>query len=141
MAARKGLPTEMKFHLASATGKHFEAEAKEVYVETDDGDLGILPGHQPEFYSIGAGFVVCKDKNGNEIKKLVYNGFVQIEPDAVRVGVQEIYEPGEVDIEAVEREISQLKERLSSLSEEEAESRSSIEAEIRRKEVLIRKAR
>lgn len=141
MAAKKGLPTEMKFQLASATGKHYEAEAKEVYVETDDGDIGVLPGHQPEFYSIGAGFVICRDVNRNEIKKLVYNGFVQIEPDAVRIGAQEIYEPGEVNVESVEREISELKKRLSSLSEEEVETKSSLEAEIKRKETLLRKAR
>ncbi len=141
MAAKKGLPTEMKFQLASATGKHFEANAREVYVETDDGDIGVLPGHQPEFYSIGAGFVTCKDVNGNEIRKLVYNGFVQIEPDVVRVGAQEIYEPGEINVEAIEREISQLKERLSTLSEEEIETRSSLEAEMKRKETLLRKAR
>ncbi|SMO54018.1 F-type H+-transporting ATPase subunit epsilon [Balnearium lithotrophicum] len=141
MAAKKGLPTVMDFKLASSTGKHYEAKAKEVYVETDDGDLGVLPGHQPEFYSIGAGFVVCKTESGEEIKKLVYNGFVQIEPDAVRIGAQEIYETGEVDIEAVEKEIGELKERLISLSEEETEQRSQIEREIRRKETLLRKAR
>ena len=141
MAAKKGLPTEMKFQLASATGKHFEADAREVYVETDDGDIGVLPGHQPEFYSIGAGFVTCKDVNGNEIRKIVYNGFVQIEPDVVRVGVQEIYEPGQVDLKGVERELSALREELSSLGEEEVERREEIEAEIKRKETLLRKAR
>ncbi len=141
MAARKGLPTEMKFQLASATGKHYEAEAKEVYVETDDGDIGILPGHQPEFYSVGAGFVICKDVEGNEVKKLVYNGFVQIEPDAVRIGAQEIYEPGQVNVTKVEEELSSLREELSTLSEEEVERRSEIEAEIKRKETLLRKAR
>lgn len=140
MAAKKELPTEIKFQLASVTGKHYKVEAKEVYIETNDGDLGILPGHQPEFYSIDAGFVVCRDKNGNEMRKLVYNGFVQIEPDAVRVGVQEIYEPGEVDVELIGREISQLKERLSALSEEETEARSSLETEIKRKEKLLEKA-
>ena len=141
MAAKKGLPTEIKFQLASATGKHFEADAREVYVETDDGDIGVLPGHQPEFYSIGAGFVTCKDVNGNEIRKLVYNGFVQIEPDVVRVGAQEIYEPGQVDLKGVERELSALREELSSLGEEEVERREEIEAEIKRKEALLRKAR
>ncbi|MEO2083278.1 MAG: F0F1 ATP synthase subunit epsilon [Desulfurobacteriaceae bacterium] len=141
MAATKGLPTEMKFLLASATGKHFEAEVREVYIETDDGDIGVLPGHQPEFYSVGAGFVVWKDKEGREKRKLIYNGYVQIEPDAVRIGVEEIYEPGEVKVEEVEREIAGLKERLSSLSEEEEEKRAEIEAEIKRKETLIRKAR
>jgi len=141
MAAKKGLPTEMKFQLASATGKHYEAEAKEVYVETDDGDIGVLPGHQPEFYSVGAGFVICRDINGNEVKKLVYNGFVQIEPEAVRIGAQEIYEPGQVDLEKVEKELSALREELSSLSEEEEERKDELEAEIKRKETLLRKAR
>ncbi len=141
MAAKKGFPTVIDFKLASATGKHYEAKAKEVYVETDDGDLGILPGHQPEFYSVGAGFVTCKSEDGSEIRKLVYNGFVQIEGDAVRIGVQEIYEPGEVDVEALEREVGELRKKLASLSEEEAEHRAQIEAEIRRKETLIRKAR
>jgi len=141
MATVKGIPTTMKLLLASATGKHYELEVKEVYLETEDGDLGVLPGHQPELYSIGAGFVICKTADGQEVKKLVYSGFAQIEPDVVRVGVQEIYEPGEVNVEEVEREIGQLRERLSALSEEEAEARSQIEREIRRKEELIKKAR
>jgi len=140
MATVKGIPAVLKVYLASATGRHYELEAKEVYLETEDGDLGVLPGHQPEFYSMGAGFVICKTADGQEFKKLVYAGFAQIEPDVVRVGVQEIYEPGEVDVEAVKREIDQLKEKLASLSEEEEEARARLEREIRRKEELIRKA-
>jgi len=141
MATVKGIPTTMELQLASATGKHYELEVKEVYLETEDGDIGVLPGHQPELYSIGAGFVICKTTDGQEVKKLVYAGFAQIEPDVVRVGVQEIYEPGEVDIEAIEREIGQLKEKLTALSAEETEARARIEREIRRKEELIKKAR
>jgi len=139
--ATKGLPAEMKLQLASATGKHYELTVKEVYVETDDGDLGVLPGHQPEFYRISAGFVSCKAENGEEVRKLVYNGFVQIEPEVVRIGVQEIYEPGEVDTAALEREIEELKEALEALSEEEEVKRAEVEAEITRKEKLLRKAR
>ncbi|WP_457754937.1 ATP synthase F1 subunit epsilon [Thermovibrio ammonificans] len=139
--AGKGIPAEMKLQLASATGKHYELTVKEVYVETDDGDLGVLPGHQPEFYRISAGFVSCRTADGEEVRKLVYNGFVQVEPDFVRIGVQEIYEPGEVDVEAVEREVAELKELLTSLGEEEEARRAEVEAEIARKEKLIRKAR
>jgi len=141
MAATKVIPAEMKLLLASATGKHYEVDAREVYVETDDGDLGVLPGHQPEFYSIGAGYVKCKAADGEEITKLVFNGFVQIEPDVVRIGVQEIYEPGEVDTAAVEAEIGKLKDELAALTEEEEEAKERIEREIRIRETLIRKAR
>ena len=59
----------------------------------------------------------------------------------VRIGVQEIYEPGEVDTAALEREIEELKEALEALSEEEEVKRAEVEAEIKRKEKLLRKAR
>ncbi|RUM44416.1 MAG: ATP synthase F1 subunit epsilon [Desulfurobacterium sp.] len=139
--AVKGIPSEMKLFIASSTGKHLEVEAKEVYIETDDGDLGVLPGHQPEFYSVGAGFVKFKDKEGNEVTKLLFNGFVQIEPEVVRIGVQEIYEPGDVDVSSLEKEVEELKEKLASLSEEEVETRQHIESEIKARETLIKKAR
>jgi F-type H+-transporting ATPase subunit epsilon len=141
MATAKGIPDVMKLFLASATGKHYELEVKEVYLETEDGDLGVLPGHQPELYSIGAGFVVCKTADGEEIKKLLYSGFAQIEPDVVRIGVQEIYTPGEVDTASIEKEIGELKEKLSATSEEEEETRRHLEREIRRREELLGKAR
>ncbi|ADY73890.1 ATP synthase epsilon chain [Desulfurobacterium thermolithotrophum DSM 11699] len=141
MATVKGIPTEMELLIASSTGKHIEAKAKEVYIETDDGDLGVLPGHQPEFYSISAGFVRFKDIEGKETVKLLFNGFVQIEPEIIRIGVQDIYEPEEVNIEIIENEISELKEKLSSLSEEETETRQRLESEISKRELLVKKAR
>ena len=139
--AVKGIPSEMKLLIASSTGKHIEVETKEVYIETDDGDLGVLPGHQPEFYSVGAGFVRFRDKDGSEVTMLLFNVFVQIEPEVVRIGVQEIYDPGEVDVSSVEKEVAELKEKLASLTEEEIEARQNIETEIRMRETLIEKAR
>ncbi len=141
MATVRGIPSVMKLQLASATGKHYELEVKEVYIETEDGDLGVLPGHQPELYSIGAGYVICKTTGGEEVRKLLYSGFVQIEPEVVRIGVQEIYEPQEVSAEEVEKEIGNLKEKLSQLSEEEEEARTLVEREIKRKEELLKRVR
>ncbi|GAB6076261.1 F0F1 ATP synthase subunit epsilon [Desulfurobacterium crinifex] len=141
MATVRGIPAEMDLLIASSTGKHIEAKAKEIYIETDDGDLGILPGHQPEFYSVGAGFVKFKDSEGNEVTKILFKGFVQIESDIVRIGVEDIYEPGEINVEEVEKKIAELKEKLSSLSEEDEEARHKLESEIAQRENLIKKAR
>jgi len=137
MAAKKGLPTELIFQLASSSGKHLNVKAKEVYVETDEGELGILPGHQPEFYLVSAGHVTCKKEDGEEIRKLVYNAFVQIEPDAVRIGAEEIYEPEEVSAEEVEREILDLKRRM----EGNPDELEKLTRELKRKEALLRKVR
>jgi F-type H+-transporting ATPase subunit epsilon len=141
MATVKGIPAEMDLLIASSTGKHIETKVKDIYIETDDGDLGVLPGHQPEFYSVGAGFVKFKDSEGNDITKVLFKGFVQIEPDIVRIGVENIYEPEEINVEEVEKKIVELKERLSSLSEEEEEARHRLESEIARRETLVKKAR
>jgi F-type H+-transporting ATPase subunit epsilon len=141
MATVRGIPAEMDLLIASSTGKHIEAKVKEIYIETDDGDLGVLPGHQPEFYSVGAGFVKFKDSEGNEVTKVLFRGFVQIEPDIVRIGVEDIYEPGEVNVKEVEEKIAELKEKLSSLSEEEEEARHKLESEIAQRESLIKKVR
>jgi len=141
MATVKGIPAEMDLLIASSTGEHIEAKVKEVYIETDDGDLGVLPGHQPEFYSVGAGFVRFKDVEGNEVTKILFKGFIQIEPDIVRIGVEDLYEPGEINVEEVGKEVAELKEKLSSLSEEEEEARRRLESEIEKRESLIRKAR
>jgi len=141
MATVKTIPAEMKLFLASASGKHYEADVKEIYVETDDGDLGILPGHQPELYSVGAGFVKYRAVDGEEVVKLLFKGFVQIEPEVVRIGVQEIYEPEEVNVTEIEKEITELRGKLSSLTEEEEEAKKTIEKEIKVREALIKKAR
>jgi len=139
MAAKKGLPTELEFQLASSSGKHLSFKVKEVYAETDDGDIGILPGHQPEFYSISAGYVTCKKESGEEIRKLVYNGFIQIEPDVVRIGAEEIYDPNEISSEEIEKQISILKEKVGSLTE--PENIEEIKKELSKKETLLRKVR
>ena len=141
MATVKGISTEMNLLIASSTGKHIETKVKEIYIETDDGDLGILPGHQPEFYSVGAGFVKFKDSEGSEVTKILFKGFVQIEPDIVRIGVEDVYEPREINVEEVGKKIAELKEKLSSLSEEEEEARYKLESEIAKRESLIKKAR
>ena len=141
MATVKGISTEMNLLIASSTGKHIETKVKEIYIETDDGDLGVLPGHQPEFYSVGAGFVKFKDSEGSEVTKILFKGFVQIEPDIVRIGVEDVYEPGEINVEEVGKKIAELKEKLSSLSEEEEEARYKLESEIAKRESLIKKAR
>ncbi len=141
MATVKGIPSELKLYLASSTGKHYEIDASEVYVELEDGVVGVLPGHQPEFYSISAGFVEWKSVSGEEGRKLLFDGFVQIEPDVVRIGVHEIYEPGEVDVAAIEAEVKKMEEQLSALTEEEEEARKDLEKKIKAKKLLIEKAR
>ncbi len=130
----------IELSIASLTGKHISLEVEEVYVETDDGVVGVLERHQPEFYSVGAGVVTYRDVEGNEGKTIVYDGFVQIEPDAVRIAVRDIMKASEIDVEKLKSEIETLRSRMESLTEEEYEKASEIEREIEKRESLISKA-
>jgi F-type H+-transporting ATPase subunit epsilon len=132
--------TSIELHIASLSGKQIKASVKEVYVETADGVVGVLPGHQPEFYSVGAGTVKYIEENGKEGETVVYDGFVQIEPYAVRIGVKDIVKPSEINVQEIKAEIENLKAKIEGLSEEESEKISEIEKEIEKRESLISKA-
>ncbi len=130
----------LELYIASLNGKQVKAKVKEVYVETADGIVGVLPGHQPEFYSIGAGTVTYKEKDGKEGATVVYDGFIQIEPDAVRIGVKDIIKPSEINVEKIKAEIEELRSKAEGLSEEETEKIAEIEKEIEKRKSLISKA-
>ncbi len=130
----------LELYIASLNGKQVKAKVKEVYVETADGIVGVLPGHQPEFYSVGAGTVTYKEEDGKEGTTVVYDGFVQIEPDAVRIGVKDIIEPSEINVEKIKAEIEELRSKAEGLSEEETEKIAEIEKEIEKRKSLISKA-
>lgn len=139
MATVRGIPTEMELFIASSTGKHVEAKTKTVYMEIDGDAIGILPKHQPEFYSVNNGIVKFKDSRDNDVTRILLNGFVQIEPDAVRIAVENIYEPEEINVEEVKKEIKDLKKKLSSLSTD-SKAEQELKSEIVQKEFLIKKA-
>ena len=141
MATVRGIPAEMDLLVASSTGKHVEKKVKEIYIETDDGDLGVLPGHQPEFYSVSVGVLRFKDVEGEEEEKVLFKGFVQIEPDVVRIGVEDFFDSSEVDVEKIEKEISAIKEKLESLSPEEENIRGKLETVVAKLENLLERSR
>ncbi|MEO2068778.1 MAG: F0F1 ATP synthase subunit epsilon [Desulfurobacteriaceae bacterium] len=141
MATVRGIPAEMDLLLASSTGKHIEAKVKEIYIETDDGDLGVLPGHQPEFYSVSAGVLKFKDVEGKEEEKVLFKGFVQIEPEIVRIGVEDFFDPNKLDVERIEKEISAIKEKLESLSPEGESIRGKLETVVAKLENLLERSR
>ncbi|WP_457567772.1 FoF1 ATP synthase subunit delta/epsilon [Desulfurobacterium sp.] len=139
MAAKNTLTT-VEVKLASLTGKHLSGNAKEVYVDMDDSMIGVLPGHQPEFYRFSAAAVSYITPEGKEEKCYAYDGFLEIEQDQVLIAVRDIFQPGEIKPEDVEKEIEKLQEELKNLpEEEEVEKKAKLEKEIEKKQYLLRK--
>ncbi|MEI8143116.1 MAG: ATP synthase F1 subunit epsilon [Candidatus Berkelbacteria bacterium] len=61
-----------KLKLISPSGIAYEAEATEITLPTTDGEIGILPNHEPLITLIKAGLI--KIKNGREEKELATEG-------------------------------------------------------------------
>ncbi|WP_022846981.1 MULTISPECIES: ATP synthase F1 subunit epsilon [unclassified Desulfurobacterium] len=137
--AAKNILTAVEVRIASLTGKHISGIAKEVYVDMDNSVVGVLPGHQPEFYRFAAAAVTFITPDGKEEKCYAYDGFLEIEQDQVLIAVRDIFRPGEIATEDVEKEIRELEEELRNLPEEEVDKKVKLEREIEKKTYLLRK--
>ncbi|WP_297446839.1 ATP synthase F1 subunit epsilon [Desulfurobacterium sp.] len=138
MAAKNTLTT-VEVRVASLTGKHVSGIAKEVYVDMDNSAIGVLPEHQPEFYRFAAAIVTFITPDGKEERFYAYDGFLEIEQDQVLIAVRDIFRPGEIAPEDVEKEIKELEKELKNLPEEKVEKKVKLEKEIEKKTYLLRK--
>lgn len=59
-------------------------EVELVNVPTSEGEIGILPGHAPLYASIKPGELKYR-KNGEDHFLAIHGGFIEVEPDTVRV--------------------------------------------------------
>ena len=68
----------MKVDVVSAEENLFSGEASEVYARSLDGEIGILPGHQPALLLLAEGAPVrVKDANGGEQSFDIAGGFLE----------------------------------------------------------------
>lgn len=63
----------------------FSGEADEVYARSQDGDLGILPGHQPVLIALRADSAVRVKVGGGEQAWTVTGGFLQFRDNRLTV--------------------------------------------------------
>ncbi|MFT5222827.1 MAG: F-type H+-transporting ATPase subunit epsilon [Glaciecola sp.] len=66
--------------VVSAEKKLFSGEASEVYARSLDGEIGILPGHQPALLALAISPVKIHMADGTEVRIAVHNGFLYYKP-------------------------------------------------------------
>src|SRR6202167_6083986 len=75
----------MLLQLVSPERLLVEEQVDEVQVPGLDGYMGILPGHAPLLSELMPGGVLSYRAGGGEKVLAVYGGFVEVQPDRVRV--------------------------------------------------------
>ena len=75
----------LRVELVAADQAVWTGEAKMVVAKTVEGEIGLLPGHEPLLAILGAGEVRITLEDGNVIKANAEDGFLSVENNVVAV--------------------------------------------------------
>ncbi len=71
--------------VVSAERELFSGESTGVYARGVEGDIGLLPGHQPALVLLGHAPVRVKRPDGDQVRIAVHNGFLECRGDELTV--------------------------------------------------------
>jgi F-type H+-transporting ATPase subunit epsilon len=112
----------MQVEVVSAERSLLSVEATEVYARSMDGEIGILPGHQPALLALDIAPVKVKLADGGEERIAVHNGFLFFR-DGKLVILADIAEvAGQIDTRRAESRLSELEGRRAAQEDAAAEA-------------------
>jgi F-type H+-transporting ATPase subunit epsilon len=75
----------MQVNVVSPERNVFSGDASEVYARSLDGEIGILPGHQPALLALADAPVRVKTASGEEHEFVVHGGFLSFRDNVLTV--------------------------------------------------------
>ena len=75
----------LRVELVSADSSVWSGEAKMVVAKTVEGEIGLLPGHEPMLAILATGEVRVSLPDGNTLTASAEDGFLSVEHDVVTV--------------------------------------------------------
>lgn len=111
---------EMAVELVAVERPVWSGKASEVFAETTEGELGILPGHTEMLGELAEGGIVkVTTIDGEDVTAAVFGGFLSVTHDKVSVLAEAAELADEIDASAAREQLSQAD---SEEDEERAES-------------------
>lgn len=83
------MASELTVNVVSAIAQVWEGQAKQVVARTSEGEMGILPGHEPVLAILGAGEVRVTTLKGDVITAVADDGFFSVNNDTVTIVARE----------------------------------------------------
>lgn len=94
-------------------------EVTAVNIPTTEGEIGVLPGHVPLYVQMKSGELMYK-KDGVETYYAIHGGFVEVEPDQVRILAHDAVRAEDLDEAVIEEARRKAQEAMDAkISEEE----------------------
>ena len=90
---------EMQVHVVSATRELYRGRANAVFARSPEGEIGILPGHQPVLLALEISPVRVEQTDGEVITWAVHAGFLEYRDEQLTVLADHAERPEEIDVE------------------------------------------
>ena len=105
----------MHVEVVSAESHLLSAEATELYARSVEGELGILPGHQPALFALDVGAVKVVLADGGAESIAVHRGVLFVDQHGKVIVLADIAErASEIDVERARSTKASLEQRLAS---------------------------
>ena len=88
-----------------------QAEVDHVQAPAADGSMGVLPGHAPLLTSLREG-VLTYTQDGADSYLAIHRGFMEVQPDRVRVLADRAESANEIDVERARKALARARDLL-----------------------------
>jgi len=99
----------LHFELVAPERVIFSGEVEAVLLPASEGDMTVLPGHEPTMTALKAGFVVFTSHKNDGSRVLVRGGFAEINASGVAVLAERATPVEELTAEKIDREIDEAR--------------------------------
>jgi F-type H+-transporting ATPase subunit epsilon len=107
-----GSSTGMEVDLVSAERRLYRGDSTGVYARSVEGQIGVLPGHQPVLLELAPAPLAIDTPEGREIFA-VHGGLLEYRGNRLTILADGAEKVGEVDRAAAEHELEQAREAMS----------------------------
>lgn len=123
---------EMQVHIVSATRELYRGEASAVYARSTEGEIGILPGHQPILLALEISSVKVEEAGGETATWAVHRGFLEYRDEKLTVLADTAERPEDIDVERARSARDRAQQHL-----DDPDYEGNARADLRRAEVRL----
>jgi F-type H+-transporting ATPase subunit epsilon len=96
------LPGELNVELVAPDRRVWSGAASMIVARTTEGEIGILPGHEPVLGLLVTGQVTIRTAEGDTVLAAVHGGFLSVSDDAVSILAEVAEMADEIDVARAE---------------------------------------
>ncbi len=111
---------ELNLSIVTPSKKVFEGVAEYISAPGKVGEFGVLPGHENFVTVLDVGLVEIQPKEKDKFKVLIVGGYFEVTEDNIFVIADEVITKDEVDKDKAKQELEKHKQKLSSMSFDDA---------------------